>query len=254
MTQAQAEIEYGVRKAEVEKYGEFKVRLERALAVINSLETVCIYAEWEGPDRVAIMGNGQGSEFDFYLISFDGDSLTLPWGFVMIVGAIAEAMVAIMGEDEAIYNKKFLLDHARQMEIERVEREKLLEQTGVLFEAIFFDEESRKAAEERVLAAWSVALGENGWIVSGVQLKNLTRLPILGKDQVLIYHGSARYSPRYYRVYLQDNRVALERIEARNLSGVVEDAEIVPLEELENDELRIVADVLAGMCPTAKKD
>lgn len=249
---ARSGVEYGVEKAREGKYGEFVAGLERALEVINSFELVCIYAVWEDVDRVVIMANGDEGP-DVYLISFDGDSLTIPWSFPMIVDYIAGSMVAIMGEDEDIYNKRFLLSRARQMEEEKVDRERVLGQIETSFNSIFRDEVSRKAAENKVLQQWSEALGENGWVVSEVDLRELTRLPILGNDQILIYHGSARRSPRYFRVFRRGEVVVLERIWADKLAGVVRDGvEIDGMEEMGNDEIGIVLDVLARMCPQEK--
>jgi|CXWL01.1.fsa_nt_gi hypothetical protein len=246
---ALTEREYGVREPGEERYGAFTAKIERALEVINSLEGVRVYAEWEGPDRVTVMGRGD-EEFDFYLTSFDGDSLTIPWSLSMIIGNIAEATVSIMAEDAAIYNKKFLLGRARSMEEERAVREMLLDRINHSFNTIFFDEESRRGAEDRVLSAWSKAVGEKGFVVTEEQMRRLTKnLPMLGRGEVLIYHVSASLSPRYYRVYYRGGDVALEKIEAFNMVEIVRGAPIVPVEELENEELRIVETVLRGMCP-----
>lgn len=243
---ARSGAEHGVGKREG-KYGGFVAGLERALEVINSFELVSIYAVWEDADRVAIMANGDEGP-DVYLISFDGESLTIPWSFPMIVDYVAGSMVAIMGEDEDIYNKKFLLSRARQMEEEKVDRERTLGQIETSFNSIFKDEASRKAAEDKVLQQWSEALGENGWVVSGVDLRRrLTKLPILGKDQILIYHGSPRFHPHYLRVYIDNATVKIEGITATKLSQVGE-AEIVPMEDLATEEIKIVLDTLLGMC------
>lgn len=246
----QPEAVYGVQAKEGGDI-DFGVRLERALEVLNSFDDEPRFvAVWRGSSQVTIFGDG------VLLLSYGDGGSAFPDRFEDLVDGLAVVVWSILGEDEDIFNRKFLLERARSMEEEGVERTRLMIQIESMFSVIFQDEESKRAAEEKVLAAWAAALGEHGWIVSGVDLLRQTRLPILGNEMMLIYHGSPRYSPRYFRVFRSGGAVVgLERIWADNLAGVIrEGVEIDGVGDISVDEIQMVREVLAGMCPQEEKD
>ena len=246
------ENRYGIREiGEGDVHGEMDVWLEKLTEVVNRMaglrgESFELTNQWDTEGRLRILGRLPQRENEMIMLVFGKGGLKFPDSFRDLTEYVSYGLQVFMGVDET-WDFRYLLKLAVEMESEKKEREEALVVIGEAMGLIFESEASQEEAEKRVLQQWAEALSENGWIVSGTDLRNLTRLPILGKDSVLIYHGSPRYHPHYLRVSLQGG-VKIEGISATRLSQVP-GAKVVSMESLETDEINIVATVLAAMAP-----
>lgn len=148
-----------------------------------------------------------------------------------------------------------LLMTAIELNRERKNRLKIIENIRTNYAKIFENEESKKVAEEAIFREWVKAMEINGWFISVDNLLELTKLPLFSNGEILIYHNPNYDYPRYYRVWKEeDGMVKLEKIEATQLSEIVRSPNIerVKEENLRFDEIVTVAKALADITARMK--
>lgn len=250
-----AENRYGIRETnESDIHGEMDVWLERAVEVVNQMAVSTrgqfrLMAQWDGEGRLRILG--VLPEREVTMLVFGKNAFEFPETFTDLMSYVSYGLQVFLSIDET-WDRRNLLKLAEQMEKDKKERLEALAAIEEAMESIFANGSSRREAEDRILWQWSEALGENGWVRSGADLRDLTRLPILGNDSILIYRVSPWCYPHYLRVTLGFDLV-IEGIAATRLSKVGEGL-VTPQKGLATDEIKMVAEVLAAIAPEVEGD
>lgn len=241
--------EYGVRGSlETDSHGEIDAWLERVGEIFDHAD------RWAIGGRIGMRIDWVVDGLVISILEYGGTGRitwkwpleALPKDFKQFLGQINNFLWS-SGRD-LFKNDGDLLKYAKELAEEGLEREGLLKEIMDCHQTIFENEDSRKTAEGIIFQNWVRALERQGWIRSANEIENLARLPILKDGEVLLYHGSPRYYPRYYRVWEEEDGIRLERIEATELAGInSSETKRVPLKWLETEELRIVSEMLKGI-------